>query len=73
MAIEAMTTHEFLAARKTMGWPRTLLAEWFGVNETIVRRMEFGERSIPPEVATWLRQAVRWLENNPPPDSWRKR
>ena len=70
---DTMTPDEFHEARKTMGWSRPLLADWFEIDGKIVQRMEYGKREIPAEVATWLRRAVRWLENNPPPNEWRKR
>jgi ribosome-binding protein aMBF1 (putative translation factor) len=68
-----MTPAEFVAAREALGWPRTQIARFLNCNEKSIRQMEAAQRSIPPAVAGWLRRALRWLENNPPPDDWRVR
>ena len=68
-----MTPAEFIEAREAMGWPRTQIARFLACDEKSIRQMEAAQRHIPPSVAAWLRKAVRWLADHPPPDDWRVR
>ena len=66
-----MTPQEFIEARQALGWTGPQIARFIDCDEKTIRQMETGHRRIPPQLAAWLRKAVRWLEANPPPDDWR--
>lgn len=59
---------QFLADRRTMDWTRSALARFVRQNERTIRNYESGAREIPPAIADWLREMVRLLRANPPPD-----
>lgn len=62
-----MTPTELNAALETLGWGRYELARRRGCSEGLVRLWSGGKRPVPPDLAQWLRRAVRWLDRHPVP------
>lgn len=62
-----MTGDEMRAELETMRWSVRAFAELVQVRQTTAARWASDVQPIPPPVASWLRQAAKWMRSHPPP------
>ena len=68
-----MTPDELQTTLDVLGWSKRGLAAFLVADDRLIRRWGTDERSIPPDVATWLRKLAAAHRANPAPEGWRRR
>jgi Predicted transcription factor, homolog of eukaryotic MBF1 len=53
-----MTAAQVREARKAKGWSQVKLAGWLGVSQSLVTKLERGERPMSPQLDTKLREVL---------------
>lgn len=68
-----MTPDVFRATLATLGWSQRHLAYLLACDTNLPTRWATGRATIPPSIAAWLKELVRYHYAHPVPQDWRVR